>query len=128
MLSNIDVVRLIRKHFLDRGQDLVVYPKAFPLDTPDVSATVDIFSSTPPRAGLFTLTVNIQLRAKHPSVAEAKILEITKFLDGLSGLQLGSTYLLTSRPLNPYPSFLGSRANEYYQYSSDFSFLLDYKQ
>lgn len=128
MLSNIDVVRLIKKHFLDRGEDVSVYPKAFPLDTPDVSATIDIFSSTPLRSGLFTLTVTIQLRAKHPAVAESKILEITDYLDGLNGIQLGRTYLLNARSLNPYPSYLGVRTNGYHQYSADYSFLLDYKQ
>lgn len=128
MLSNIDVVRLVKKHFLDQGEDLAVYPKAFPLDTPDVSATVDIFSSTPLRSGLFNLTVNVQVRAKHPSQAEDKMNQLTSYLEGLHGIDVGRTHLLHSRSLNPYPNYLGARANGYHQYSADYSFLLDYKQ
>lgn len=127
MLSNIDVVRLIKGHFISKGSSLEVYPKSFPLDTPDISATVDIYSSTPMRSGLFTLIVNMNLRAKHPGIAEAKVQEVTDFLEGLSGIDIGKTHLLTSRSLNPYPNYLGARTNGYHQYSVDYSFLLDKK-
>lgn len=127
MLSNIDVVRLIKGHFNSKGSNLEIYPKSFPLDTPDVSATVDIYSSTPMRSGLFTLIVTMNLRAKHPSIAEAKVQEVTDFLEGLSGIDIGKTHLLMSRSLNPYPNYLGARVNGYHQYSVDYSFLLDKK-
>lgn len=126
MLSNIDVVRLIKSHFADKGEPLEVYPKAFPLDTADVSATVDVFSPSPMRNGLFNLIVSVNLRAKHPSVAESKINELNAFLEGLHGIDIGQTHLLYSKSLNPYPNYLGVRANGYHQYSAEYDFLLDW--
>lgn len=128
MLSNIDVVRLIKRHFAEKGEPLEVYPKAFPLDTPDVSATVDIYSPAAMRSGLFNLIVSVNLRAKHPAIAESKVNELNAYLEGLSGEDVGNTHLLRSKSLNPYPNYLGVRANGYHQYSVDYDFLLDRKQ
>lgn len=121
MVSNIEVIRLLKQRF----PDLILYPSLLPVDAPEIAGTVELYSPTTIKSGLFSMSVELKIRSRHPKDAEAILIEVIKNLEGYGGVQIGSAYLLAIQTLSPVPRYIGTGVNGLHLYTTDFKFLMD---
>lgn len=108
-----------------RFPDLILYPSLLPVDAPEIAGTIELYSPTTIKSGLFSMSVEVKIRSRHPKDAEAILINMIKDLEGFGGVQIGSAYLLTVKTLSPIPRYIGTGVNGLHLFTTDFKFLMD---
>lgn len=122
MISLIDVVRMIKAEV----PNLVnVYPLEYPLDSPTESILVDMNGNNPSIAGVFTLNIQIRVRATHPTRGEELSYQIRNVLENKTNFTLGNLQVIMVKSQNPVPLFLGKDESDSYLYSNNFQFRMN---
>jgi hypothetical protein len=121
MFSVIDIVNLIQPI----TPDAKTYPIEFPVDSPDLAIVIDISGSQRPKAQTYTISVQVKVRAVHPSICETTSVLIRKELAKLTNIRMSDVQVVFIESINPYPLYMGKDANNNYLYSTNYKFMIN---
>lgn len=121
MVSQIDLVRLLRNEL----PDLNIYPIEYPLNSPVNSVLITTSSTIEAKADVFPLVVTLRVRDNHPSKAEATSYKLRELFENKTDFMLGSVQVILVKSQNPVPLYLGKDTTGNYLYSNNFRFMIN---
>jgi hypothetical protein len=121
VVSLIDIVRLLRNQF----PSLNIYPLEYPLNSPDNAVLVDMQSTNPAKAGVFSVNVQLKVRETHPTLGEATSYQLRSFLENKTNFTLGEVQVIMVQSVNPVPLYMGKDGSGRYLYSNNFRFIMN---
>lgn len=117
------------KQFLaSLGITTVMYPLAFPADSPNVPAEailIETGNSTPTAGDLEEFILSLTVRAEHPVRAEALSLDIISRLNRLTNQTVGDSQIVLIRSQQKIPQYAGKDENGRHYYTNNFRVLTD---